>query len=124
MAEKLVKIASPERCALIFGAFDSNTRIIETEFGVQLFQCSDGIKIIGDDINDTDAAANAIEYLLKMTEKGDALTEQNVRYVISMVNTGSAGMLQSLDGDCICITSRAKPIKAKTVGQKQYIESI
>ena len=124
MAEKLVKIASPERCSLIFGAFDSNTRIIETEFGVQLFQCSDGIKIIGDDINDTDAAANAIEYLLKMTEKGDALTEQNVRYVISMVNTGSAGMLQSLDGDCICITSRGKPIKAKTVGQKQYIESI
>ncbi len=124
MAEKLVKITSPERCSLIFGAFDSNTRIIETEFGVQLFQCSDGIKIIGDDINDTDAAANAIEYLLKMTEKGDALTEQNVRYVISMVNTGYAGMLQSLDGDCICITSRGKPIKAKTVGQKQYIESI
>ena len=124
MAEKLVKIPSPERCSLIFGAFDSNTRIIETEFGVQLFQCSDGIKIIGDDKSDTDAAANAIEYLLKMTEKGDALTEQNVRYVISMVNTGSAGMLQSLDGDCICITSRGKPIKAKTVGQKQYIESI
>ena len=124
MAEKLVKIPSPERCSLIFGAFDTNTRIIETEFGVQLFQCSDGIKIIGDDINDTDAAANAIEYLLKMTEKGDSLTEQNVRYVISMVNTGSAGMLQSLDGDCICITSRGKPIKAKTVGQKQYIESI
>ena len=124
MAEKLVKVPSPERCSLIFGAFDSNTRIIETEFGVQLFQCSDGIKIIGDDISDTDAAANAIEYLLKMTEKGDALTEQNVRYVISMVNTGSAGMLQSLDGDCICITSRGKPIKAKTVGQKQYIESI
>ena len=124
MAEKLVKISSPEKCAGIFGSFDSNTRIIESELGVQLFQCSDGIKIIGDELCDIEDAANVIEYLLKMTEKGDSLTEQNVRYVISMVNSGSAGMLQSLDGDCICITSRGKPIKAKTVGQKQYIDSI
>lgn len=124
MAEKLVKISSPEKCAVIFGSFDSNTRIIESELGVQLFQCADGIKIIGDELCDIEDAANVIEYLLKMTEKGDSLTEQNVRYVISMVNSGSAGMLQSLDGDCICITSRGKPIKAKTVGQKQYIDSI
>lgn len=124
MAEKLVKVSSPEKCAGIFGSFDANTKIIESEFGVQLFLCSDGIKIIGDDISDTNNAANAIEYLLKMSQNGDTLTEQNVRYVISMVNAGSAGMLQSLDGDCICITSRGKPIKAKTVGQKQYIDSI
>lgn len=66
----------------------------------------------------------AIEYLLKMTERSEPLTEQNVRYVISMVSSGSAGQLQSLDGDCVCITSRGKPIKAKTVGQKQYLDSI
>ena len=41
-----------------------------------------------------------------------------------MVGAGSAGALQSLDGDCICITSRGKPIKAKTVGQKSYLDSI
>lgn len=124
MAEKLIKVSSPDKCSLVFGAFDSNTKIIETEFGVQLFQCSDGIKVIGDDYADLDAAEGAIEYLLKMIEKGDALSEQSVRYVISMVNSGSAGMLQSLDGDCICITSKGRPIKAKTVGQKQYIKSI
>ena len=124
MAEKLVNIASAERRAGIFGDFDSNTKIIESEFGVQLFQCSDGIKIIGDDPADVENAKNAIEYLLKMTERSEPLTEQNVRYVISMVSSGSAGQLQSLDGDCVCITSRGKPIKAKTVGQKQYLDSI
>ena len=124
MAEKSVGIASAERRAGLFGSFDSNTKIIESEFGVQLFECADGVKIIGDEMQDVENAANAIEYLLKLSGSGDALTEQNVRYVISMVHAGSAGKLQSLDGDCICITSRGKPIKAKTVGQKQYLESI
>jgi len=59
-----------------------------------------------------------------MTDFNDTLTEQNVRYVINMVNAGSAAELQGLDGDCVCITSRGKPVKAKTVGQKKYIEAI
>lgn len=124
MAEKLVKIPSAERRALIFGSFDSNTRIIESEFGVQLFQTSDGIKILGDDMHDLENTSNAIEYLLKMIERGETLNEQTVRYIIGTVGSGSAGSLQSLDGDCICITSRGKPIKAKTVGQKKYLDSI
>ena len=124
MTEKLVKVSSPEKCAVIFGNFDANTKIIEGEFGVQLFQCSDGIKILGNEPSGIENAANAIEHLLKISEGEEPLSEQKVRYVISMVNSGSASKLQSLDGDCICITSRGKPIKAKTVGQKQYIESI
>ena len=124
MAEKLIKISSAERRAGVFGSFDSNTRLIESEFGVQLFECSDGIKILGDEMHDIENAANAIEYPLKMNERGEALNEQTVRYVIGMVGAGSAGALQSLDGDCICITSRGKPIKAKTVGQKSYLDSI
>lgn len=121
---KLIKISSAERRAGVFGSFDSNTRLIESEFGVQLFECSDGIKILGDELHDIENAANAIEYLLKMNERGETLNEQTVRYVIGMVGAGSAGALQSLDGDCICITSRGKPIKAKTVGQKSYLDSI
>ena len=124
MTEKLVKVSSPEKCAVIFGNFDANTKIIEGEFGVQLFQCSDGIKILGNEPSGIENAANAIEHLLKISEGEEPLSEQKVRYVISMINSGSASKLQSLDGDCICITSRGKPIKAKTVGQKQYIESI
>ncbi|MBP5244903.1 MAG: PhoH family protein [Clostridia bacterium] len=124
MTEKLVKIASTEKTAEIFGDFDANTKIIESEFGVRLFQTSEGINVIGDEPSDVEKAANAIEYLLKLSENYDVPNEQTVRYVISMVNSGSAGSLQTLDGDCICITSRGKPVKAKTVGQKQYIDSI
>jgi phosphate starvation-inducible PhoH-like protein len=124
MTEKLVKITSPEKIAQIFGDFDTNTKIIESEFGVRLFQSSEGINVIGDEPGAVENAASAIESLLKLPENEDMPSEQAVRYVISMVNSGSAGMLQNLDGDCICVTSRGRPVKAKTVGQKQYVDSI
>lgn len=124
MVEKLVKIPSAERRALIFGSFDANTRLIESECGVELFQTSEGIKLLGDTPNNTENAARVIDYLLQMTERSEAINEQTVRYVIGTVLSGSGDSLQSLDGDCICITSRGKPIKAKTVGQKKYLDSI
>ena len=69
MAEKLIKISSAERRAGVFGSFDSNTRLIESEFGVQLFECSDGIKILGDELHDIENAANAVvQYLFYLSE--------------------------------------------------------
>ena len=124
MTEKIISGISPEKQSVLFGSFDSNTRLIENEFGVVITGKTGGVRISADDANDVEKAGNAIEYLLRMADKSDSLSEQNVRYVISMVSAGSANELQNLDGDCICITSRGKPIKAKTVGQKNYIEAI
>lgn len=112
MAEKLIKISSAERRAGVFGSFDSNTRLIESEFGVQLFECSDGIKILGDELHDIENAANAIEYLLKMNERGETLNEQTVRYVIGMVGAGSAVRCKVLTATASAsprAASRSKP---------------
>lgn len=124
MVEKLVNIPSAERRALIFGSFDANTRLIESECGVELFQTSDGIKIMGDAPASVESAEKILEHLLQMTDRAEVLNEQTVRYVVGTVLSGSGDSLKSLDGDCICITSRGKPIKAKTVGQKKYLDSI
>ena len=62
--------------------------------------------------------------MLTLINKGEALSEQNVRYVISLVREGSENKLRSMSDDCICITAKGKPVKAKTLGQKKYIESI
>ena len=123
MFEKRVTGISPEKQSVIFGSFDSNTRIIESEFGVVITSQTDGIKIMGERAN-VEKAASAIENLLRLTENAQELTEQNVRYVISMVSDGKDEELKSFDGDCICISSRGKPIKAKTIGQNNYIEAI
>ena len=69
-------------------------------------------------------ATRAIEGLLTLINKGEALSEQNVRYVLSMVNEGSEDKLSEMVGDCICITAKGKPVKPKTLGQKKYVEAI
>ncbi len=123
MTEKILCGISPQKQSVIFGNFDSNTRIIENEFSVVIQSKTDGIKISGDE-NNVNLASEVIENLLKLTDKNEELSEQNVRYVISMVSGGNTEELHNFSGDCICITSKGKPVKAKTYGQKNYIDAI
>ena len=62
--------------------------------------------------------------VLQFINRGEALSEQNIRYCISLVNEGSEDKIEQLAGDCICITSKGKPIKPKTIGQKRYCSQI
>ncbi|MEG1778952.1 MAG: PhoH family protein, partial [Oscillospiraceae bacterium] len=69
-------------------------------------------------------AARTIQNLIKLIKKGERLNEQNVRYVMTMVEQGTEKSLASITGDCIYVTIKGKPIKAKTVGQKQYVDAM
>ena len=114
---------SPEKQSLLFGNFDSNTHMIEEKFGVIITSKSNGLVITGD----APAVKNAetvVQKLLYLCKNGETISEQNVRYIIDMVCDGEEKQLDVLDNDCICISSRGKPVKAKTVGQKNYIEAI
>ena len=107
----------------LFGSFDSNIKLIEREFGVKITCRGSELKIEGDAEN-TSKATTVIESLLQFLSRGEALSDQNVRYCISLVNSGSEDKIEQLAGDCICITSKGKPIKPKTIGQKRYCNLI
>ena len=112
-----------ENAVALFGSFDENIKLIEREFGV-LNTCRDfELKIEGDVENDA-KARTVIESLLQFLSRGEALSEQNIRYCISLVKEGSEEKIEELAGDCICITSKGKPIKPKTIGQKRYCNLI
>ena len=114
---------SPEKQSLLFGNFDVNSSLIEERFSVIISSKTTGIVISGEEKN-VEKASVVIRKLLEMCKKDEPLTEQNVRYVMDMVTDGDDADLASFDNDCICISSRGKPIKAKTVGQRNYIEAI
>ncbi len=124
MTEKILKGITHEKAAVIFGSFDSYSTLMENEFGVSLAVCDDGIKVSGEGHEAVMNAYAAVEYLSKMASYSESLTEQNVRYVIDMVKGGDAEELVELSDDCVCITNKGKPIKAKTVGQKKYVDAI
>ena len=123
MVEQTFSIDRMEHAVSLFGSFDENIKLIEKEFQVKVICRGSELKIQGDEEN-VDKAKRAINNLLTLINKGENLTEQNVRYVISLVKEGNDDKLTSMAGDCICISAKGKPIKAKTLGQKKYIEAI
>ena len=128
MEQRTVKIESSELTAKIFGSYDINARMLENAFDVSVRNRAedeyDAVVIGGESAESVSLVADAIGYLKDMARYNDELTEQQVGYVIEMLKGGRRDELASFGGDCICITTKGKPIKAKTVGQKKYVEAI
>ncbi len=123
MFEQVINVDRMEHAVSLFGSFDENIRQIEEAFSVRVISRGSDIKISGEAEN-VAKATRAIEGLLTLINKGEALSEQNVRYVLSLVNEGAEDKLSDMVGDCICITAKGKPVKPKTLGQKRYVEAI
>lgn len=112
-----------EQAVSLFGSFDENVKLIEKEFDVSIIVRGSEMKVCGDD-EQVDKAKRTIGHLLQIINRGENLTEHNLRYVIGLVKDGNDDKLSSIGSDCICISAKGKPIKAKTLGQKKYIEAI
>ena len=128
MEQKTVKIGNPDKTAAIFGSCDENVKLMEKKFGVDIsnkeVDDGDAVLISGADGDAVRNAAKAFEYLVDVASYNDSISDQTVNYVSDMVADGRASELSRLGDDCVCITSRGKPVKAKTVGQKYYIDAI
>ena len=129
MAERLVLTQSDEATAALFGAFDTNVRMIERAFDVRISnrnrdsESGDALVITGE-ASGCDLAVRTLEYLKRMVGDGESLGEQSVEYVIGLVRDGLEEGADNFSSDVICVTNRGKPIKAKTIGQKKYINAI
>ncbi len=123
ITEKVLGIGRTEHAVALFGSFDENIKLIEREFGVRITLRGDELRISGDE-ESVFRAGRTIDALLKLINRGETLSEQNVRYCIAMVKDGSEESLEKLSDDCICITSKGKPIRPKTIGQKKYCKAI
>ena len=124
MSEESLKTENLEQLHALFGDLDSNVNMIQKAFGVTVFSRGSDIKITGENESSVNAAKRCIEALSRMYFKGDPINEQNVRYVISMVNDGTEAEADSISSDCVCVSYAGKPIRPKTLGQKKYCELI
>ncbi len=123
MAEQNIQAERMEQIINVFGSLDENIRIIEQEFDVKIINRDTELKVSGEDEN-VQMASRVLEGLIQLAAKGEAIGEQNVRYVISLVREGQEQKISELTKDVICITAKGKPIKAKTLGQQQYMKAI
>ena len=124
MTEQTISLERLEDTISLFGSFDENIRLIEHELGVSVISRDSQLKVSGEDPEQVLFAVHAIENLMGLAARGEAINEQNVRYVLQLVREGREQEVQQLSADVLCITAKGKPIKAKTLGQKKYVEAI
>lgn len=129
MAERIVYTDTFEQTSVIFGNFDENVRQIENEFGVKITnrdteKTAGTAIVISGESPEVDKAHAVVAYLKKLSVLEENISDQMLNYVITMIRDEREDELESFGDDCICVTSRGKPIKAKTVGQKKYIDAI
>lgn len=123
MTEQIIQFDAMEQAVSLFGSFDENIKLIEREYGVSIISRGSDLKVVGD-VESVAKAARVLNSLLVLIGKGEVLSDQNVRYVISLVNEGNEDKLNTMSSDTICITSKGRPVKPKTLGQKKYCEAI
>ena len=117
-------IIIPADCiANVFGQYDSNIKKIERAMNVTLIVRGDELKIIGEE-GAVERTIDIMDSLVNLAKRGNDITEHNVNYIISLSLTEQTKAIEELDKDIICHTINGKPVKAKTVGQKKYLDAI
>jgi len=121
--ERIVNAERVEDMIAVFGSFDENIRRIEDALSVTIVNRGNELKVTGDE-EAADKAVRTLEGLLSLASRGEVIDEQRVRYLITMVQEGNDDQIAQMAKDVVCITAKGKPIKAKTVGQQNYMKAI
>lgn len=123
MAEKLIELNSIDIALAIFGSGDENIRLLESEFHITAVYRGTEMKLSGE-VADVAAAGRAVDAMLLLLENRTPLEEQTVRYCISLASAGEEKRVQELTHDFVAITAKGRPVRPKTLGQREYLQAI
>jgi hypothetical protein len=118
-----MEVDSMDTALAVFGSCDENIRLLEQSLGVTAVCRGTELKFSGPE-DAVQKARRAVDAMLALREGGTPLEEQTVRYCISLADAGEEEKVQELAGGCIAITAKGRPVRPKTLGQKQYVEAI
>lgn len=119
--EKMELPAEHERN--VFGQFDEHAKKIEKTLGVTLISRDGQLKIL-ESKPACDQAVRILNEFLELSRRGNTITQQNVNYALSLTMEEKTSVMTEIDRDCICHTLNGRPIKPKTLGQKEYVDAI
>lgn len=123
MAERIIQVDDVGEISAVCGVFDENINYIQRQYGVAVLSRGTDIRISGEEDGVRRAEA-AVKALLDLIKKGETINEQSIRYVSSLVDEGESEQAVKLADGGICVTSGGKVVKAKTLGQKNYVKAI
>ena len=121
MSELRISPSGAVEFSEVFGAFDHNLELVEKATSCSISYRGDQIIVNGDE---SEKAAFIVNELFKAAENGQILDEQKVGYIITLASEGVSYSESNISRDVICFTFRGKPLKAKTIGPKNYVDAI
>jgi len=121
VVEKVIILNDPREAADVFGEYDRNVRLLEDRLDVKITNRNNEIRISGSE-SQADTAYDILKKLIAISEGGDPVSEQNVRYLLDLSSEERSSDESPMD--LVCVTYRGKPVKSKTFGQKRYIEAL
>ena len=121
--QRQLHVENLQDAEVVFGTKDENVRLIEEAFSVSILLRENAISVLGEP-TDIDRAQAVLKKLFTQAQNQEPISRQGVIYFIDMVADGQASGLQTFHPDVLCVTNRGKQIKAKTLGQKKYIEAL
>lgn len=115
----------------LFGNLDVNLDLIKEATGVDIFQRNDELILKADEKTEPEQQEEALELaekiiaeLIMVLKSENTLGKQKASYVISLCKEGLSYRDSNISRDVICFTHRGKPLKPKTLGQKEYVKAI
>ena len=121
--EKSIEINDINLMSILFGKLDENIALIEKELGLIIKSKADKIFISGEEDAVEDGAV-LLTNLVETARQQNSLSLSDVRYAISLIKNNEKRPVAELLKDTLVYTSMGKPIRAKTLGQKRYIDNI
>ncbi len=107
----------------VFGKFDENIKKLEKEFSVSIVNRDDNIVISGNE-KDVKAACKVLSAIISLADNGEIIDEQKINYYISELREKTVEEIQEINNDFVCMTISGRPVKPKTLGQKDYVDKI
>lgn len=109
--------------ANVFGQFDENLKLIERTLNVSLISRDGQLKILGT-AHKAEQAKKLLEELVILALRGNTIARQNVTYALALTMEEKEQMMTEMDKEVICNTIQGRPIKPKTLGQREYVDQI
>lgn len=123
MTDEFKEILIPEDIdrGELFGTMDKNLDLIQEAASVEIFQRDDRLLIRGEDVH---LAEEILNEIIEVLQSGEKIDSQKIGYIIQLKEKGMSYKESGISKNIVCFTTRGKPIKPKTLGQKSYVNSI
>lgn len=119
---EIIKVNS-DKMLRLFGAYDENIKLISENYGVTIKPKENYIEISGAE-ESVEQAKNLMDKLCELMDKGHEISKEKVMAGIDLARLDRLDEIVSINSEIIAVTSKGRPIKCKTLGQKEYVEAI